>query len=114
MWLNPGTGTDEGYLAVADVLVQFESPAAAFEKYEAPGYQNSTADPARCSMMVLGLKTGAAGMRAAVSRIRSFGCGWVLVLDRATTYTSAHVPSFWQQEAEAVGRARQASEAIVS
>lgn len=105
VWLNPGTATDHGYLSIADVLVQFESPAKAFGTYTPPSYLNGTADPSRCSMMVLDVDSGDNGMRAAVAKIQSFGCGWVLVLDRTTSYTTDHVPTFWQDEAEAVAHA---------
>ena len=54
-------------------------------------------------MMVLTVKGGEARMQAIVAKVRSYGCGWVLVLDETTTYTSNHVPTFWQAEAKAVG-----------
>ena len=49
VWLNPGTGTDQGYLSVADVLVQFESPDKEFSTFRPPSYLNSSADPLRCT-----------------------------------------------------------------
>ena len=97
VWLNPGTSTDAGYLEVGDVLVQFESPDAAFVKYTPPPYVVQNQTLGRCSMMVLQVSS-AARMEAIVKKVRADGCGWVIVFDRTSSYTSPHVPAFWQQE----------------
>lgn len=100
VWLNPGEATDEGYLEVADVLVQFESPDAQFQRYVPPAYVSNSTDPGRCSMMVLDV-ADETRMEAVVQKVRTEGCGWVIVLDKGTSYTSPHVPSFWEQEVAA-------------
>lgn len=101
VWLNPGGSTDHGYLEVADVLVQFESPDAHFQTYTPPPYVANSSDPGRCAMMVLKV-ADQARMEAVVKKIREDHCGWIIVLDASTSYTSPHPPTFWTDEVAAV------------
>lgn len=95
VWLNPGTSTDEGYMNVSDVIWQFESPLAAFEKYTPPPYLGKY--PAtRTGMMVLDVPEQQT-MEGILMNVSAMNAAWTIVL--SVPYTSAIAPAYWDQEA---------------
>ena len=76
--LNPGTQTDEGYMAVCDILVNFESKMPAYEtEYSAPAWV--TKYPAsRFWHMVLEVPTDEE-MRKVVAQTKERHAGWVFI-----------------------------------
>jgi hypothetical protein len=94
VWLNPGTGADEGYMNVSDVIWQFESPLAAFETYKPPSYLQRY-PPTRTGMMVLNVAQSSM-MESVLSNISAAHAAWGIVL--SVPYTSATAPTYWKEE----------------
>jgi len=101
--LNPGTNTDERYLAVADILVNFEGSYRAYvDSYEAPALTKSY-DPSRFWHLVHGVPSRRA-MRRAVVLSKERGAGWIYVTPRKMPNPWDILPDdlYWREEIAAV------------
>ena len=90
---NPGTTTQPGYVSGADVLCDFE--------YYGEGYFTFTPEtwahaypPRRFAHLLHSLST-ADSMRAAVSRARALGAGWVYVTHDTMPNPYDETPRYW-------------------
>lgn len=97
---NPGTRTAQGYLATADVLVTFESPAAEYAGYEADAWTQSQ-DASRFAHLVYEVPNAAA-MQATIARARAMNVGHVYVTDDDISNPWDRLPSYWAEEVGAV------------
>lgn len=97
VWLNPGTGTNEAYMNISDVIFQFESPPSSFNSYTPPAYLSKY--PAEKTGMLLYSATGnAAAAEDLITRVSNYHAAWVTVVDGTWTKTTA--PSYWSQEVD--------------
>lgn len=76
---NPGTQTPEAWLATADVLVTFESPAAEYAGYE-PDAWTASQDATRFAHLVYDV-ADADAMRVVIDTARAHNVGHVYVTD---------------------------------
>jgi len=97
---NPGTQTAEGYLATADLLVTFESPAAEYAGYEADAWTQSQ-DASRFAHLVYEVPDAAA-MQVTIARARAMNVGHVYVTDDDISNPWDRLPSYWPAEVAAV------------
>ncbi|WP_374340277.1 spherulation-specific family 4 protein [Methyloversatilis sp.] len=97
---NPGTQTTPDYLASADVLVTFESPAAEYAGYEADAW-TQTQDAARFAHLVYEVPDAAA-MQAVIARARAMNVGHVYVTDDDISNPWDTLPGYWSAETAAV------------
>lgn len=97
---NPGTQTAPDYLATADVLVTFESPAAAYAGYEADTWTRMQ-DASRFAHLVYAVPDAAA-MQAVIARARAMNVGHVYVTDDDISNPWDTLPSYWAAETAAV------------
>ena len=99
---------DEGYLGLADVLVQFEEPDGShFAQWAGPPNYTQAHSPRRCAAIVTNVSSEAR-MEAVVRQVvHGFGCGWVVALPGLHgSYTARSVPPWWRQEVAAVAAAK--------
>ncbi|MDY0056241.1 MAG: spherulation-specific family 4 protein [Methyloversatilis sp.] len=97
---NPGTQTAPDYLATADVLVTFESPAAEYAGYEADAW-TQTQDATRFAHLVYEVPDAAA-MQAVIARARAMNVGHVYVTDDDISNPWDTLPSYWAAQTAAV------------
>jgi len=97
---NPGTQTAPDYLATADVLVTFESPAAEYAGYEADAW-TQTQDASRFAHLVYEVPDAAA-MQAVIARARAMNVGHVYVTDDDISNPWDTLPSYWAAQTAAV------------
>jgi hypothetical protein len=97
---NPGTQTAPDYLATADVLVTFESPAAEYAGYQADAWTQSQ-DASRFAHLVYEVPDAAA-MQAAIARARAMNVGHVYVTDDDISNPWDKLPSYWAAQTAAV------------
>lgn len=97
---NPGTNTDPGYLATADVLVTFESPAAEYAGYEADAWTQAQ-DASRFAHLVYEVPDAGA-MQAVIDRALAMNVGHIYVTDDDISNPWDSLPSYWAAEAAAV------------
>jgi len=96
---NPGTTADEGYLALFDTLVAYESSAAALGSHTPASYQrNYTAD--RFAQLVYGANE--ATMQSLVNQAAANNYGYILVTDIDGAGAWEGLPGYWTSEAAAV------------
>lgn len=93
---NPGTQTPESYLATADVLVTFESPAAEYAGYEADDW-TAAQDAARFAHLVYDV-ADADAMRAVIETAIAHNVGHLYVTDDRGDNPWDTLPSYWAAE----------------
>ena len=97
---NPGTQTAPDYLATADVLVTFESPAAEYAGYEADAWTQSQ-DASRFAHLVYEVPDAAA-MQDVIARARAMNVGHIYVTDDDISNPWDTLPSYWAAQTTAV------------
>ncbi len=93
---NPGTQTPASYLATADVLVTFESPAADYTNYVADSW-TSAEDAGRLAHLVYDV-ADADAMRAVIDTALARNVGHVYVTDDRGDNPWDTLPSYWAAE----------------
>lgn len=102
-WLvvgNPGTTTQQGYVSGADVLCDFEYYGEGYFAF-APEPWAHTYPPRHFAHLLHSLST-ADSMRAAVSRARALGAGWVYVTQDTMVNPYDETPAYWNALVAAV------------
>lgn len=105
--LNPGTQTDEGYMAIADIVVTFEGSYGAYvDANPAPGWVGDY--PPRRFWHLVYAARGVRKMQRAVRLSEKRGAGWVYVTPSGlpNPWDSLPPDSYWDRELSAVGAAR--------
>jgi len=97
---NPGTQTASDYLATADVLVTFESPAAEYAGYAADAW-TQTQDASRFAHLVYEVPDADA-MQAVIARARAMNVGHVYITDDDISNPWDTLPSYWAAQTAAV------------
>ncbi len=93
---NPGTQTPEAWLATADVLVTFESPAAEYAGY-APDPWTAAQDATRFAHLVYDV-ADADAMRTIIDTARAHNVGHVYVTDDRGDNPWDTLPTYWAAE----------------
>ncbi|MDP3288540.1 MAG: spherulation-specific family 4 protein [Methyloversatilis sp.] len=93
---NPGTQTPESWLATADVLVTFESPAAEYAGYQ-PDAWTAAHDASRFAHLIYDV-ADADAMRAVIDTARAHNIGHVYVTDDRGDNPWDTLPSYWAAE----------------
>ncbi len=105
--LNPGTQTDECYMAVADTIVTFEGSYGTYVgRYPIPGWVEDY--PANRFWHLVYAAPGVRQMQRAVRISEKRGAGWVYVTpyDLPNPWKSLPPGPYWSKELSAVGAAR--------
>lgn len=95
--LNPGTTTDEGYFALADILCVFEGTKASYDSYLPSAWNAHYNADHFCHL----IHTAAdeAAMRSVVSKARSLNAGYIYVTDPSSWFA---MPPFFAAEVNAL------------
>ncbi len=102
--LNPGVTPDEGYAAIADLLLVFEGSWAAYARWSPPTWRRHHP---RARFWHVVYATPPQALPMALDRARSSGAELVYVTDRALDNPWDGLPSYWAAEVTAVAPTRQ-------
>lgn len=95
---NHGTHPDPGYAALADALVTFEGPYAAYERLVVPAWTRDLAPDRLCHLVY---DTPEGLLPTALARAAAAGAGGVYVTDRAGANPWGGVPAYLGSMVEA-------------
>jgi hypothetical protein len=99
---NPGTEQHASIADVADVVINIETSAAAFDAWSPPAWQ-ADLPPARVCGLVYGVASGQ--VPSVINRSKSFNLGWIYVTtdDLSNPWDSLPSSSDWSAELGQVG-----------
>ncbi|MEV0678542.1 spherulation-specific family 4 protein [Actinosynnema sp. NPDC050436] len=101
--INPGTGTEQCYDAVADTILSFEGDQRSYLAHVPPAWESANRDREKFWHLVYDVPT-AQDMAEVVARTKANGAGYAYVTDRPfSPSTWDWLTSYWDAELAAIG-----------